>query len=403
MNRLTIAISVMGLLLLCGCPPPAKEGSSATDQPGSNEVETGRTEKLHVALLASDMGLGDGWNVRQLDGLLEGREAAGGIEYTLVGELPREIAFGEIGADVGFPDPESEIPGSMTELQGAALLDEAPQCDWLVLSSGYLLQHALEKVAAGSLDVGAIIVAEECGSQDVQLEGSVPVYIMRFDICHAAFMAGAVAARSNNVAHFMLFGAEDDPQVDDFMRAAVAGLQYVSPSAWVKQAVMPVDSRGMVLPDTFRDTHVELLSDAGENFNTNHYILDLTRSNAYVMSLIADPAGPLNGYASAGYQDLRHLAESRILTIGLKKPEVALAWMLDHAGEDGDLSQYTEENRIMFGLPGSLPGLEESAVGYTDLDLYSRFNYDGPEIGEDMATWWSEIVSGEIGINYCPH
>ncbi|MEZ5339559.1 MAG: hypothetical protein R3F46_15015 [bacterium] len=413
MNKLCTLFTIACLLLLCGCPPPAGKsggtntgngGAGTTQTSGNTEQQLARAHGQDVVLIASDLGLGDGWRVRQMHSLLSSLAAGSEIEYRLIGDLPREIEFGEVTADVGFPDPESDLPGSMTDLEGAALLDDVASCDWLLLSSGYLLEPALQRITAGSLQAGAVLVMDEAGSQHVVNASNVPVLRIRFDICHAAFMAGAAAANSSNVAHFLLLGAEDDPQVDEFMSAAEAGMKYVSPSSWIKQAVLPVDSRGMVTPQTFRQEHVRLLNEAGENFNSSHYILDLTRSNAYVTSLIAERNGPLNGYISGGFEDLRVLGDSRVLTFGLKRPEVALGWLLQHCPDAAALQGEADaDGVIMFGLKGSRPGLEESALGYTPLELYIRYNPDGPEIAQELERIWKEVEAGELGINYCGH
>ncbi|MCB1217334.1 hypothetical protein KDL44_08065 [bacterium] len=413
MNKLCTLFTISCLLLLCGCPPPAGKtggtstgagGSSTGQTSGTNTPQAARAHDQDVVLIASDLGLGDGWRVRQMNGLLSALAAGSEVRYRLVGELPREIEFGEVTPEVGFPDPASELPGSMTDLEGAALLDQLGSCDWLLLSSGYLLEPALQRISAGSLKAGAVLVMDEAGSQNVVNGSGVPVMRIRFDICHAAFMAGAAAANSSNVAHFVLLGAEDDPQAGEFMTAAEAGMKYVSPSAWIKQAVLPVDSRGMVTPQTFRQEHVRLLNEAGQNFNSSHYILDLTRSNAYITSLIADRNGPLNGYISGGYEDLRVLGDSRVLTFGLKRPEVALGWLLQHCPDAAALqAEANPDGVIMFGLKGSRPGLEESAVGYTPLDLYTRYNPDGPDIAQELERIWKEVEAGELGIDYCGH
>ncbi|MCB1220420.1 MAG: hypothetical protein H7A35_15960 [Planctomycetales bacterium] len=409
MYKLSTTIALISLLLLCGCPPPASKSgntgnTTSQTQQGSNQATPARGQQQVVAMVASDLGIGDGVRVRELDGLLANLGETQDIGYTLYGTLPQQIEFGEIDGEVGMPDPESKLPGKMTDLQAAALLDQVQSCDWLVLSSGYLLKSALERIDNGSLKAKAVIVVDEIGSDGVINITSVPVFRLRFDICPAAFMAGAAAARSSNVAHFMLLGSADDPQVAEFMDAAVAGLEYVSPSAWVKQAVLPVDSRGMVAPETFRDEHIRLLNEAGANYNGNHYILDLTRSTPYVTALIADPQGPLNGYVSGGYEDLRHVAEKRILTFGVKKGDVALAWLLKNCATVADLQAAADPNGyIMFGLKGSRPGLDESAVGYTSLEFYERYNPDGPDIAAELETIWRELEAGELGVDYCDH
>ncbi len=406
MHNIRLIISIAALLLLCGCPPPAKKdaGSGTNGNAGAVQQTTKSTAKpLRLALLSSDLGIADGQMVRELDTLFTGRAASGSIEYSLVGPLPGEIAYGQISGSIGFPDAESTTPGSMTDLQAGVLLDSVPDCDWLVLTSGYVLQHALDRISQGTVNAGAIILVEEAGSQGYVNSSSVPVYILRFDICHAAFMAGAAAARSSNIAHFMLLGAEDDPQAQEYMDAAIAGMQYISPSAWIKQAILPVDSRGLISLQQFRQAHVDLLNEAGENFKTNHYVLDLTRSTPFVTTLISEPGGSLNGYVASAYGDIRHVAESRILTCSLKRADVALAWLLDNCSTTADLAGCAVGSYIDFGLASSRPGLTESAVGYSKMEFYSRYNPDGPDIELELEVLWGEIEAGELGLDYCPH
>jgi basic membrane lipoprotein Med (substrate-binding protein (PBP1-ABC) superfamily) len=400
MKHLINLLGLAALLLLCGCPPPAKKGASGNSNAGQTTAAPAASQKIHVALLASDLGLGDGWNVRQLNTLLAGRAAGGSIQYSLIGTLPAEISYGEITARVGFPDPLSSVPGSMTELQADALLAGAPPSDWLILSSGYVLQHALDRIAAGTLQAGAIIVVEEAGSQAVVNTTKVPVYRLRFDIRPAAFLAGAAAARSNNRSHFVLLGADDDPQVDEFIAAATAGMKYVSRGVWILDGVLPVDSRGMIPESEFAERHKDMMKQAGKDFVNNHYIIDLTRSSSYILRLIAEDGGPIDGYATSGYQDLRVIASSRVLTCAIKKPDVAVAWLLDNCAAPGELAGHAVKGYLEFGLKGSRPGLNESALGFTDMDSYSRFNYDGAEIAEDVVKWWKEIEAGELAGSY---
>ena len=399
MKHLNTLLVLAGLLLLCGCPPPAKKSNGSTAPVQQKQIAQPNAVRIHVALLASDLGLGDGWYVRQLDSMLGGRAAAGAIDYSLIGTLPLEISYGEIGPTVGFPDPESSVPGSMTDLQADALLTQAPPSDWLILTSGYMLQHALDRVAAGTLDTKAIILVDEAGGQNVVNQTTVPVYRLRFDIRPAAFLMGAAAARSNNRSHFVMLGAQDDPQLDEFMQYAANGLKFVARGVWVMEDRLPVDSRGMIPEGIFAQRHKDLMQEAGENFVNNHYIIDLTRSSSYVLRLIGEDGGPIDGYAASVYQDLRVIKDSRVLTCGLKKPDVAIAWLLDNCTSANDLAALATNGYLDFGLAGSRPGLEESAVGITDLDLYSRFNPDGEEIREDVLKWWREIEAGELAID----
>lgn len=398
MTHLTRIIALAALLLLCGCPPPARKGSTDTpaDQPAPSQPAG---QRIRVALLASDLGLGDGWRVRKLDTMLTGRAAAGSIDYSLIGSRPTEISFGDIGPRVGFPDVDSSVPGSMTDLQADALLADAPESDWLILTSGYMLQHALDLVAAGTLQTNAIILVDEAGAQGVASTGELPVYRLRFDIRPAAFIMGAAAARSNNRSHFVLLGAEDDPQLDDFMQYAANGMKFVSRGVWIMEDRLPVDSRGMITEPVFAQRHKDLMKAAGENFVNNHYVIDLTRSSAYILRLIGEDGGPIDGYAVSGFEDLRAIAGSRILSCGLKRPDVALGWLLDNCTEPGSLEELALDGYLDFGLRGSRPGQDESAVGFTEFDIYSRFNPDGEEIAEEVIKWWNEIEAGELAID----
>src|SRR5690606_26566204 len=99
--------------------------------------------------------------------------------------------------------------------------------------------------------------------------------------------------------------------------------------------------------------HVTLLNEAGQNFKCNHYVLDLTRSTPYVIDLISDITGPINGYASSGYEDLRNIDESRILTCAIKRSDVAMSWLLDNISTVDDLEGLAVDGYIDFGLAGS--------------------------------------------------
>jgi hypothetical protein len=83
-----------------------------------------------------------------------------------------------------------------------------------------------------------------------------------------------------------------------------------------------------------------------------------------------------------------------VVGCALKKPGSALHYILDQA-------QSTEELVTLAGEDGYIElGLEQDAVGFTDFELYSRYNPDGEDIMEAVDGVRRLIEVDELGYDY---
>src|SRR5688572_13337583 len=108
----TILAASCLLLLLTACP--GKQQAHKPKQPASKPTFT-------VALLRTDLGLGDGELVRDADAALQKLEDEGHIIYNPVGERPPALASEGGTGDVGLPGAELK-PGAKPV--GMMTLDE---------------------------------------------------------------------------------------------------------------------------------------------------------------------------------------------------------------------------------------------------------------------------------------
>jgi len=381
-RRLSLPLLVVLAAGALGCP--------AAKPPQAKPRPLGIT----LALVRSDLGLGDGCFVREADGVLADLAKHGVLSYAPTGELPQAQELEAEGNDVGMPDPLKKAPGSMTISQAEALLDGVKPCDMLVITSPLLLSPVLERIGEGQLSAKAVLLLDDEGLGQVPKRNPVPVYYVSYQIKDVAFLCGVAAAASSPNAMFVVLGNSADPHAQEFLSAAKAGAKYYSNGAQTFTAVVQADEDGMVTPRAFEQAHLALLKRAGPYFTCNHYILALGRATPSVMLAISKK--PINGYVTGGYADYRSVRPSRILGGAVKHPGVALTYILDSPSLRGGLS----------GLANLAPrgvitlGLKENAVGYADLDLYSRYNPDGEDIAQAVSDTLEQMRTGELPATY---
>lgn len=383
MNRLLSILLCCLALCAASCPNPGQGGKGPAAKPPAPKPV------LSACLVRTDLGLGDGYLVRESDAVLTELAKAGRITYLTVGELPKErVLEGGVG-DIGLPDQFSNEPGSMTLNQARALLGKAPASDLLLLSTPLLLDSALEAVAAHKLSAKAVLLLDEEGLRQRPAKPPVPVYYVRYDIRPAAFVAGVAAAASSNNGMFIVMGSSDDPQAEQFLSAVEAGLKSYTNGAQVFTTIVKADADGLISPESFSRSRDAVLKAAGPYFASNHYILCLGRATP--TALYAMTQKPVDGYVVGAYADYRIVRRARVLGCALKHPGAALRYILGQPA----LAQ---------GVPGLASvatdglikvGLDEDAVGFTAFDLYSRYNPDGEDIAKAVEENLAEIKAGE--------
>lgn len=392
MIKLYIQASIIACacVLLAGCPSvqSSRQTSANTDDVSQT---TALGEILTVGLVRSDLGLGDGDFVRAANTALEQLAAAGRIKYIALGQLPDPLVTEAGELDVGLPHPGSLKPGEMTISEGGKLLDEVPPLDWLVLSSWQLLEPALAKIDAGELSAGLILMLDDYGRRPLPEASGVPVFVISYDIRPIAFLCGVVAAEHSNNGMFTILASDADPHAQDFLDAAWTGAKYHTNGAIVADTILPVDvETGLVTPETFRDLHNALNQQMGEYFSSNHYILALGRATPSIMHALTKQ--PFNGYVIGAYADYRAVREAKVLGCALKHSDAALNDIFSRLEPGGGLEQLADaEGLITVGLP-------ESAVSFTDFELYSRRNSDGADLAAAVEDCWAEIEADELDV-----
>lgn len=377
-------------LALTGCPAGGNgqaPGSAASQ--GAKRPQPKLVTK--VALLASDLGLGDGAFVREADATLTELAADGAISYRLVGALPQPLKVEAGARDVGLPHPSSLRPGEMTLGEAEALLDDASECGWLVLANWRLVDPALQRIKAGVISADLVLVLDDEGWAPVDEDAAAQVYVISYDIRPAGFICGIAAAESSNNGMFTIMANADDPHAHDFLDAAWTGAKFHTNGAVVADTILPVAKEsGLITPETFRELHRKLNEEMGPYFLSNHYILALGRATPSIMHAMTQE--PFNGYVAGGYADYRAVRQGRVLGCALKHPGAALAHIFGRMDDEGDLAALADET-------GSIHvGIAEEAVGFTDFELYRRFNPDGDDIAEVVQGYWAEILVGELDV-----
>lgn len=382
-------LAATAALCLAGCP--AGSGGQAAGRPASQAGVQQPPPAVRIALIASDMGLGDGAFVREADAELSDLAQDGVIGYQLVGELPEELTIGAGGHDVGMPHASSGLPGEMTLGEAEAILDTAGQSNWLVLANWQLVDPALERISSGEIQADLILVLDDEGQTSLAKNAAVPVYAISYDIRPAAFICGVAAAASSNNGMFTIMANTADPHAQDFLDAAWTGAKFHTNGAIVADTILPVDEQtGLITPETFRRLHQKLNEQMGPYFKSNHFVLALGRATPSIMDALT--LEPFNGYVTGAYADYRAVRQGRVLGCALKRPGAALAYIFGRVEKGEDLAAIADETgAIKVGLP-------EDAVGFTDFDLYSRFNPDGDDIAQTVQGYWSEIQVGELDV-----
>lgn len=391
-------LTVLLSLLLAGCIDASKP-SGGTKQTDQGQGTSASAVPLRVVLLRSDLGLGDGEWVREAEAALTGLSRTGRCELSTLGPPPQPLSS-EAGADdVGLPSPGGSNPGQMTLSEATALLQDLPDCDLLVVSSGYLIPRLLELTAQQPLAARAVLLLDEQGMGTLPEELPFPLFRISYDIRPMAFAAGVAAGASAAKAHFGILYASDDPQGGLFARAAAAGAKYQSNGAWSELYEVPVEPSGIIEASVFQRSFGELGRQAGPHFKPDHYILALGRATPAITNALSKK--PTNAYIVAAHADYRQVRPARVIGCALKLPGKALEAifarldpLLDPAGLPAALAAIADpDRRIELGLA-------DGAVGFTGFDLYSRYNLDGEDIQRETQRVIAALAAGELQPDY---
>lgn len=381
---------LIGALLLTGCPqPPPREAATTSTTPAA-VAPAGPVAR--VTLVRTDLGLGDGAFVREADAALAALAKAGRIDYAPVGELPLPLINEADAVDVGLPVAGSTEPGTMTLTAGCELINGVADAGWLVLTSPFLLDHALARIAAGHLTADLILVLDDDGLVDgVPPDPPVPVYAVSYDIRPVAFLAGVAAAVSSNNGMFVIMAADSDPHADEFLDAVWAGAKYHTNGAVAAVTHVPVDAgTGLVTPESYLDALDRVKASMSSSFASNHYILALGRTTPAIMNAVSKT--PVNGYLASGYADYRSVRPSRVVGCALKQPGAVITYIFAELPEAGLAGLADAAGLIQVGL-------DQQAVGFTGFELYDRTNFDATDIAEAVGSIQGEIEAGELDVN----
>jgi basic membrane lipoprotein Med (substrate-binding protein (PBP1-ABC) superfamily) len=390
MNRrlnMTILLALAAVLIaLAGCPAP--RGQGGTQQTASAPLAS----PIDVVLVLTDLGIGDGSYAREADATLKALDADGRVSYTAVGELPSELSVEGISGDVGLPASGAGSPGAMDLTAAEALFANVPDCELLVLTSPLVLDRALSGITAGEYTADAVLLLDNDGYTPPEEAPPVPVYVVRYGIKDVAFLSGVAAAQSANVSMFVALAAQSDPQAEDYLSAVRAGARFQSSGATVETAVIPVDPElGYVTPELFLEAIRQLREEAGPYFQTNHYMINLGRATPTVM--LAMSSDPDNAYVIGAYADYRRVRPARVVGCALKLPGNALDHILRQVSDVGGLAGLATDAVIELGL-------NEDAVGFTDFELYGRYNPDSEDIRQVVERIESLIRVDELDYDY---
>ena len=378
-----LVLALLLALLATSCVYKGKDtGGAATQTPAAKPV-------LSACLVRTDLGLGDGFFVREADAALTELAKAGRITYLSSGELPRERVLEGGAGDIAMPDQYSKEPGSMTLEQARKLVAAAPASDLLILSTPLLLDSALKGITGGKPRAKAVLILDNEGLTKLPATPSVPVYYVRYDIRPAAFLCGIAAAASSNTGMFIVMGTSADPQVEDFLTAVEAGLKSFTNGAQVYSVVVRADAEGLISADAFNRSRAAVLKAAGSYFACDHYVFSLGRATPTAMYAMTQK--PVNGYVAGAYADYRIVRRARVLGCALKHPGAALRYIF------GQQALVQGAAGLKLIAPGGVVnvGLDQDAVGFTTFELYSRYNTDGDDLKKAVEENLAEIRSGE--------
>jgi hypothetical protein len=287
----------------------------------------------------------------------------------------------------------------MTLSEAAELLSQVPPCAVLVISSGYLLPRVLDAARGGKVQAKALLLLDEEGMGGLPPQPPLPVFRLRYDIRHMAFLGGIAAAQSSTTAHFAVMYAKDDPQGERFAAAAKAGAKYRSNGAWTETFGVEVGPDGYITAAQFTAAFQAIHKQGGTSWTPDHYILDLGRSTPTIMNALSKK--PTLAYLVGAYADYRQVRPAHVIGCALKLPGKALAALLAQPAPAALASDPVQALRAATDKEGVfLAGLDSGAVGFTDFTLYARSNNDADEIEKVVEEKKKLIQSGEIGAEY---
>ena len=388
-------------LLLAGCPAGGQQGAQSSANNGKQALQPPQPW-LSVCLVRTDLGIADGCYIREADAVLSGFAKDGKIAYSTVGASPLAMTQEGASGEIGLPEAGAGQPGAMTLVQANAALDNVPKCDLLVLGSAYLLPAALQRISAGKVQAGAVLLLDDLGWQEPKAP-PVPVYHFSYEIDEVAFLCGVAAAASSNTGKFVILATTADPEAMNFLNAARAGAFYYTNGAQVRGSLILAEPDGVVTPETFGASFSSLLKRAGSAFSQacNHYIIDLGRASPTVMYALTTK--PYNGFVAGAYADFRQIRPARVIGCGIKHPGEMLKrlFSMPVPGAQAGAPALTK------GVPGlktALPngvlrlGLKDGAVGVAGYDLYKRYNSDGDDLDAAVTAAQGQILDGEIKV-----
>lgn len=409
--RLLVALGCAGAVaLIAGCPPARPQGGGARE--AYNVAKQGA---LKVTLVCTDLGLEDGYFVRDAYGALSDLESAGQISLTLAGTVPTVLETEARAGDIGLPLAESEVteqlglgetnPGTMTQAQAEALLQETGSPDLLVLSSETLLPMLKELESAGTLSPRAVLVLNggpALASGKGEAAGPATWYF-DYDILPAAFAGGVAAAVSSNNAKFIALASSADPKAGDWLDGLYAGAKWQSNGTGMITAVLQAGEDGEISPEEFKQGMAAARAEGGPDFAVNHYLAALGRATPSVLYALS--SAPTSGYVVGGYGDICQVRPGRFIGCALKKPGNAIRWLFGEGAGDSAVKELlaaagsASPEQTASSEPAAIKvGLRQQAVGFTDVSLYSRYNPDGDDIADAVQRVWTQLEAEEIDL-----
>jgi hypothetical protein len=266
MRNTVLFVAFAVLLLSCLPKQEAQNGQVLTN---GKTVQVS-TPVIELTFVLTDLGLEDGQHVRQADSVFNELDSSV-IKYTSIGELPLPLTTEAGISDVGLPVEGSTSPGEMTQAAAERLLDDVEESDWLVISTPLLLDAVLERVAAGSISTGLLLVLDDYGLAEAPVDPPVPVYVISYDIQPVAFLLGVAAAKSSNNGMFVVMASEDDPHAQEFLDAVWTGAKYTTNGAVVADTILPMDDDGLITLNVFLRLQRQLRQRMGPYFAAKHY------------------------------------------------------------------------------------------------------------------------------------
>jgi basic membrane lipoprotein Med (substrate-binding protein (PBP1-ABC) superfamily) len=399
MRILKLVVLMTGLLTIAACVDRKQAGPSASNTVNSPAQQSAASKLPRFSLALTDLGLADGAFAREAAEALQQASSAGRIQLELIGKMPEALSTEAGAEDIGLPVPGGGGPGAMTLSEAQAVLQDLGGTDILVISSGYLLNRVLDMVAENADKVKAIVLLDEQGMADLPTQTPVPVFRIRYDIRHMAFVCGVTAASDAASAHFGILYAADDPQGEEFAAAAAAGARYQSNGSWVESIAVPVESSGSIEAGVFQRKFAELQAEGGPNWKPRRFILALGRATPAIANALSKK--PTNAHIIGAYADYRMVRPARVMGCALKRPGKALSALLsridlDLASDDpvAALRAVTDEDGIF------MVGLDEDAVSFTSFDLYTRYNINTEDVGKTVEMVIGSIRAGELNLDY---